>query len=513
MRGGMGLAGLIALTFGLASLAGSGEPTWFARINLAVGTGLLLLATGRAILRARGASAPAFRGPMLRASLRVMLALIAAIGLERGAASLGWQADWSFEGKFEPAPALLEAMAELCERGELDARLYYDDGDARRRSTRVLVETLRTDSCVQFEERRIDDHPEDEDRFAIGSSNTLVFLARGERGETWETVERPTQGALYEALFRLRQLRSGTVYVARGSGEGDFNDVGKRDYSGLTAALQTEGYVVNEFVSAAATRIPDDASVVLWVNPERELAENAQAALQTYLEGGGRLVALLEPGSDSGLEEALATWGIEPLPGVVVDPASGGFENIARGLAPLAYTYSRDHPVARGLDTNRMTFFRGVRSFRLRKPEIGDKLQTVVFASPRAWIAEDLRVLQRNQTPREPEGADRDYWPLVVSGRYERGETETRIVAFGDAEFASNHYLRSLYNLDLILNAVHWAAEQEPTITLRPKEGVSGRMQVPLAVQNTLTLYQSLGLLLPELLLLAAALLWVRTRS
>lgn len=513
MQGGVGLAGLIALAFGLASLAGSGEPTWFARLNLTGGAGLLLLAIGRAVLRARGASAPAFRAPMLRATGRLLLVLVAAIGLERGAASLGWQADWSFEGKFEPAPALLDAMADLCGRGELEARLYYDDGDARRRSTRVLAETLSQGSCVQFDERRIDDHPEDEDRFAIGSSNTLVFVTRGERGSSWETVERPTQGAIYEALFRLRQLHSGTVYVARGSGEGDFNDVGKRDYSGLTAALQTEGYVVNEFVSAAAAKIPDDASVVLWVNPERELASNAKASLETYLAAGGRLVALLEPGSASGLEEVLAQWGINPLPGVVVDPASGGFENIARGLAPLAYTYSRSHPVARGLDTNRMTFFRGVRSFRLRKPAVGDKLSTVVFASPRAWIAEDVGVLQRNRAPREPEGVDRDYWPLVVTGQYEREPGETRIVAFGDAEFASNHYLRSLYNLDLILNAVHWAAEQEPTITLRPKEGVSGRMQVPLAVQNTLTLYQSLGLLLPELLLLAAALLWVRTRS
>jgi ABC-type uncharacterized transport system involved in gliding motility auxiliary subunit len=113
----------------------------------------------------------------------------------------------------------------------------------------------------------------------------------------------------------------------------------------------------------------------------------------------------------------------------------------------------------------------------------------------------------------EPPEVRHDYWPLVVAGQYEREAGEVRIVAFGDSELASNQYLRALYNIDLVMNAVHWAGEQHPLITLRPKEGVAGRLQFPLALQNTLTMYQSLGLLLPEILLLAGALLWARSRA
>jgi hypothetical protein len=375
------------------------------------------------------------------------------------------------------------------------------------------METLAHGNCLGFEERRIEDYPEDEDRFGLGTSNTVVFVLRDERGETWESVERPTQGALFEALFRLRQLRSGRVYVARGAGEGDFSGLGPTGFSGLAAALQTEGYEVGEFVSAAAPEIPDDANLLVWVNPERRLSDEALGALRRYLERGGRLVALLEPGSDTGLEEILAEWGIQPLGGAVVDPASGSFESVARGLAPLAYTYAKSHPVSRGLDTNRMTFFRGVRSFALRKPQVDDRLHTVVFASPRAWIAEDEAVLRHTTAPVEPPEVRHDYWPLVVAGQYEREAGEVRIVAFGDSELASNQYLRALYNIDLVMNAVHWAGEQHPLITLRPKEGVAGRLQFPLALQNTLTMYQSLGLLLPEILLLAGALLWARSRA
>ena len=84
--------------------------------------------------------------------------------------------------------------------------------------------------------------------------------------------------------------------------------------------------------------------------------------------------------------------------------------------------------------------------------------------------------------------------PLVVAGRYPRESGEIRIVAFGDSDFASNRYLRTLYNLDLVLNAVHWAIEREPEITVRPK--IRDTVQFPIPVENTL-LTLELNVLMP----------------
>jgi hypothetical protein len=237
------------------------------------------------------------------------------------------------------------------------------------------------------------------------------------------------------------------------------------------------------------------------------------AALDAYLGRGGRLVALLEPGAAGGLEEVLGRWGIEPTGGVVVDPASADIDGCVPGLCPLVYAYATTHPIARRLDDTRMTFFRGARSFRLRKPDVEDLLQVVAYASIRSWIEPDLGALSRSTPPERPPEETGDYHPLLVAGRYQRGEQETRIVAIGDADFASNHDLRALYTLDLVMNAIHWAAAREPAITLRPKVAVSGSMQFPIPLQNTFTRFQSLGLLLPELLLIAAAIVWARTRS
>jgi len=84
-------------------------------------------------------------------------------------------------------------------------------------------------------------------------------------------------------------------------------------------------------------------------------------------------------------------------------------------------------------------------------------------------------------------------------------------VAFGSAAFASNRWLRTLYNLDLALNAVHWATEQTPAVTLRPK--IRTTVQFPLPLNNSVQALYSVGLLLPELLLIAGGIVWLRRRS
>jgi hypothetical protein len=96
-------------------------------------------------------------------------------------------------------------------------------------------------------------------------------------------------------------------------------------------------------------------------------------------------------------------------------------------------------------------------------------------------------------------------------GVYPRGGREARIVVIGDSDFASNRYARSLYNLDLALNAVHWATQQDARIGLRPK--ILAPDQFPLTPLETLHMFYGVGLLLPEGLLMAAGLAWLRRLS
>jgi hypothetical protein len=502
---GLAVAGWIALAFGAGAYYALGEAGWFSRVNLVLGALALAVATGRAALRARGAAAPAFRGRVALGLLGLAAVLAAGVGLERLASSSRLQLDWSFERRFEVSPAVREALAEL---GGVEATLYFDPFDPRVRSTRLLLRTLEASGGLRFRERSLDASPEDADRFGISSSNSVVLV----RGERFETVDRPTEGTLYEALYRLRDRGLGLLYVARGAGEGDLTRRDGAGFSGLAEALQTEGYRLRELVTAAAAEIPGDAAGVLVIAPQRPWLPESLAALEAYLARGGRLAAFLEPGAASGVEQVLARWGLASPDALVVDPASGTAAGETAGVNPLVFRYA-EHPITRGLDAGRMTFFHGARPFELHKPEAEDRVGAVAWSSARSWLAPSPGLAGARSAPARPPDTPEQRYPLAAAGSYLRGGGETRIVAFGDAELASNHYLRALYNLDLVLNAVHWALDRETAVTLRPKAAVTGALQLPFPVQNTFTMFQGVGLLLPELLLLAGAWTWARSRS
>jgi hypothetical protein len=503
----LGLAGLVAVLFGLGSFYATNHFGVFSALNLSLGAAALLAALVAEARRLRFAGGVHARRVIGRGLLLVALAVGLGVGLERAAAALDLRLDWTFEQRFELSPAMQQRLASL-ER-PVSALLFHDPEDPRIRRSRLLLETLAREAGGRLEvhERVLAEHPDEADRYAIASSNTVVLVD----GARWERADRPNEATLFEALYRLTTPPSGSLVLLRGEGEGDPERRDEVGFAGLAEALAAEGYTLRVVVSAALDAIPDDTAAVLLLAPERPLLPRALDALRRYLERGGRLVALLEPGAQSGVEAILSERGLHPRNALVFDPASGPVgESGVEFMNVIAYNYEVE-PVTRGLDRNRMTYFPGVRPFELRKPRPQDEVQRLVLSSPHAWMSEDLAWLERRSGRPEPDGAEAGYQVLAASGRYPQAGGEARIVAFGDSDFASNRYLRSIYNLDLVMNAVHWATANEPAITLRPK--IRKTIQFPLPLDSSVQALYGVGLLLPELLLIAGGVVWLRRRT
>jgi hypothetical protein len=500
----LALTGLIAIGFGLGSFYATDHLGVFSVVNLTGGSAALLAALAMGARRVRFVGGAHSRPVVLRGLGRIVLALGVAVAAERAAHFSGLRTDWTFEKRYELAPSLVALVKDL---PGLEMFLFYDPLDPRIRRSRLLIEEVARHADVRVESYEIDAIPEALEGYGVTGSNN-VLLRRGER---FQLVSRPTEGAIYEALYRMQSIDAGVVAILRGEGEGDPQLTSEAGYSGLASMLVTEGYEVRSLVTMALRDVPDDVDVLVAIAPERRIEPGPLAAIQRFLRRGGGLVALLEPGAESGLEALLAEWGLQSPDAVLVDPAHGESQGAeAAGLCPLAHVYPT-HPVTRGLDRNRMTFFCGARSFVLRKPEVEDELTAVVLSSPRGWLTTDLSVLERRGGNVERHGEREDYQPIAVAARYERDGVETRIFAVGDADFASNRYLRTLYNLDLAMNGVHWTAEREPQITLRPK--IRSTVQFPLPVQSSLEMLYGVGLLIPEALLIAGGIVWLRRRS
>ena len=83
---------------------------------------------------------------------------------------------------------------------------------------------------------------------------------------------------------------------------------------------------------------------------------------------------------------------------------------------------------------------------------------------------------------------------------------ESRLVVFGDSDFASNGAIGIQGNRDLILNAVNWLAQQENLIAIRPREPEDRRITLTADAQARIT-WISL-LMLPGLILASGVYTW-----
>ncbi len=497
----LGIGGAIAVLFGMGSYYATGDTGPFVWINLAAGGLALLTAAAGGLRGVRGVGAPAARRLLLPRALLLVAVAIVSVLAERGAQHLGWRLDWTAEQRFDLSDATRAELAKLS--GPLDVTFYRQRGDPRARRTWLLLQTLAREHPVALHERWLEESEADADRFGIQGTEAAVL----EFGGRFETVDRPTEGRIYEALWRLQNPGVKTLYSTFGEGEGDLDGTGSAGYSGLRTQLETEGYTIQRLVTALGTRIPSDVGALLVVSPQRAFGSEALGALRSYLAAGGGLVALLEPGSRSGLEPLLAEYGFDLPDAAIVDPPAGSIAGGEPGTSPIASAYSQ-HPVTRGLGSRTLSLFLTARPVvPARKPAPSDELRALVYSSADAW----LDTGPGRSGGQRPPDVSPQRWPFAAAGRYPRSGAETRIVVFGDATFADNDHLRALYNLDLLLNAVHWVVQREEAIAIRPK--LLTPNQDPLTPQQSLAMLYGVGLLLPELLLLAGALAWLRRRA
>ena len=209
-----------------------------------------------------------------------------------------------------------------------------------------------------------------------------------------------------------------------------------------------------------------------WIAPERRCRRRRSRRSTRTSRAAAGSSRCSSRASTGGLEELLARWGIEPADGVVVDPGVGDASRAARRACdPLVYDYAT-HPIDAGPRPTRMTFFRGARLVRAcASPTSGDELAARGAREP-ALVARrrtSARSAAARAPVRRPEAAGRTTTRCWSPARYPRAGGERASSRSATSDFASNHDLRALYNLDLAVNAVHWAAAREPEITLRPK--------------------------------------------
>ena len=386
-------------------------------------------------------------------------------------------------------------------------------------------------------------------QYEVQSYGTIVLEHEGRV----ERVESDSEQDLTNALITVVEGAEQTVYFLEGHGEKAHAGTDRDGYGTVSAALALDNFEVESLILAQQGAVPDDATVVVAAGPQTDLLPGEIDVLREYLDGGGKLLLLLDPPvtgdepAPEGILGLLREWGIEMGTDVVVDASGVGQLFGADASVPVAAGYPF-HPITERF--NLLTAYPLARSVSAAAGAPDGRIaQPFIETGPQSWQEADIDSLVTGQVELDEEAGDRpgpvsigmavsapapspagagddaagdggaagedgdtegDAGAPESAGGDDTAPPETRLAVIGDSDFASNGVVGIQGNRDMFLNAVNWLAQQENLISIRAREPEDRRLTLTASAQRRL--FWLSVLLLPGAILGAGVYTWMSRR-
>ena len=368
-------------------------------------------------------------------------------------------------------------------------------------------------------------------------------------GATTEIVDDFDEARITNAIIKVTREGQKIVYFLTGHGERSPEETGPEGLSQVKEAIERQNYVVRSHNLAQENALPENPAVLIAAGPTVSFLPNEVRLLQEYLEGGGKLLLLLDPRTRFAMDELLAEYGLGVDGNVVID-ASGVGQLFGLGVAaPIVSSYET-HPITdelRGV----MTFFPMAQSVKATDSPLGYSSSELFSTSARSWGETDLEgnqaafdedqdtqgplalaavAVKTVQTGGEPDGEDASQHgegededtagetapePGPQAGAEESGGSDTesresRIVLVGDSDFATNAYSTTSANGDFLRMTVSWLAEDTDLVAIQSRDQENRR--VNLTRRESTLMFWATVILMPLVTFVFGMAVWLRRK-
>lgn len=396
---------------------------------------------------------------------------------------------------------------------------------ARRRAEDLLNEFARQTQrfTYRFEDPEL--NPELAQRYEVVEYPAIVFenLSNGARQAIFGSFSE--QDFVTGILIASGQKRK-KVYLLTGHKERSITRdlaTGEVDNEGIdfvVEGLQRDNYAVQTLNLDQTERMPDDAAVLIVAGPKQRINQDERKALEEYILGGGRVVFMLDPGSDDTWARITAKWGVQVSEASVADAVSAVAGEpltplLQRANAQFNSSQVSGVPIADQLD---VVFFPGVAAVEPTMPleDMPFHVQVVPLAwtTGASWLETNL---ERPNFDADTEKAGPFWLAVAIQARgtvdqdsAPPGAPMAKMVIFGDSDFAKNLFFYSNDNADLLLNSVNWLAEDYDLISIRPK--VAPFRELVVTTRERDFIKWSSWFVPPTVMLLLGVIVWWRRR-
>jgi len=455
------------------------------------------------------------RGTRLQLQLQkyvFILLLLTAAGL------LAWlsnqhsmQFDWSANRRNTLSQSSIELLRAL--KHPVNVNVYAQDDDAVHTAVDEIMkryQRFKSDFNYRLLNPDIDIVSAQED--AISAYGQYVISYNGRK----ETVTSLSENAISGALLRLSHSGEKKLVFLSGHGERSPQGDNNISYTKFTGALAQKG-ISSESLNLLQSAIPDDTGVLVIAAPDHELGPGELENIDNYIERGGNLFWLMDPGSMQGMDELAHRLGIRFLDGIVVDDNTHLRETLRiQHPAMLPVLDYFPHAITRNLQYNTLfPISRGIET-------IDDNWQATAIAQslPQSW-SETAQL--GGEIAFEADKGDVK-GPLKIVVALERvltaaadnqaekpAKASQRIVIAGDSDFLANSYIGAGANLQLGLNIINWLSGDDDLIAVEPKNAPDTKLQ--LDDTETLIIGAGFFLVLPAVLFATGLIIWFKRRK
>ena len=444
-----------------------------------------------------------------------LLLLLTIVGL------LGWlsqrysyEADWTANRR----NTLSEASIKLLQRmpGPIQITAFARDSELlpTRKKIRELIERYqrrKADIRLHFVDPNTE--PDRVRSEGISVDGELIVEYHNRR----EHIKNLNEETLTNTLQRL--LRSGEQKIVFISGHGERRPDGKanHDYNLFIKALANKGIRASSLSLNDNPKIPADTSVLVIASPQLDYLPGEVNILLNYLNKGGNLLWLHDPGPLHGLDKLAKALGISFVPGTIVDPTTQVL-GIADPSFALVTGYGR-HPVVQ--DFTYMTIYpraAGLEHFAINHWKATVLLQTVARSwSETSKLEGSIAFDKGSDTPgpltigfaltRPQPRTDAD----KTSQKKDLKEKKQRVIVLGDGDFISNTYLGNQGNQDLGYNIINWLSHDDNFISI--PSTTAPDTELVLEKRTWSLLGMAFLIVLPLILLGSGIVIWLKRRK
>jgi len=425
--------------------------------------------------------------------------------------------DFSETSSFSLAPQTLQVLKDLKRDVKLTA-FVSDQGPTRSKTKDLLSSFSYHNPRITFTLIDPDKKPSLAKQYGISQYDTLV-LESGKQESQIKTID---EQDLTNAIIRIVQDERRKILFLENHGEHRLSDTEKAGYSRVKDSLEKQGFDVGTLSLLEEGKVPDKTAVLVIPGPQKGFLPQEKTALSGYLAANGKVLLLLDPDSQSNLDDFLSQWGIKMGKGLIIDPVSrllGGDFTV-----PVVTNYPA-HDITKNF--NLATFFPVAESVNFDSSRAAEyDYKPLAQTSDNSWSKTRLTETRLNFDPAEDVKGPLTLAAVItrktLSGSPEPhahdapakpeppDEARPTLIVYGDSDFAANGSFNFSGNGDLFLNTVTWMAQEKGLISIRAKESHFTPLFLSRS-QGTVLMYVSL-LLLPGAVFITGMAIWRRRR-